>query len=67
MLNYHTGKEWSLTSCHLVAKITQVKDEESSLREQEVLHLGKEDSCIFREASTVSLRLLIAEAKILFD
>ena len=67
MLNYQMGKECSLTSCHLVTKITQGKDEESSLREQEVLHLRKEDSCIFIEDSTISLKLLVAEARPLFD
>ena len=47
--------------------IMKGKDEESSLREQEVLHLRKEDSCIFIEASTISPKLLVAEAKLLFD
>ena len=56
-----------MTSFHLVTKIMQGNDEESSLRGQEVLHLRKEDSCIFIETSTISPKLLVAEAKLLFD
>ena len=64
MLNYQVGEECSLTSCHLVTKIMRGKDKESFLRELEVLHLRKENSCISIEANTVSLNLLVAEARI---
>ena len=64
MLNYQAGEECLLTSCHLITKTTRRKNEEISQREQEVLHLRKETSCISIEASTVSLNLLVAEARI---
>ena len=66
MLDYHVGKECLLTSCHLVTKIMQGKDDDIFVREQEVLHLRKEDSCIFIEASTISPKLLVAKAKLTF-
>ena len=58
------GKEYSLTSCHLITKTTRRKNEESSLRELEVLHLRKENSCTSIKASIVSLNLLVAEARL---
>ena len=67
MLDYQAGEECSLTPYHLITKTTRREDEESSLRELEVLHLRKENSCIFIDASIVSLDLLVAEAKPSFD
>ena len=64
MLDYQAGEECLLTSCHLITKTTRRKNEESSLREQEVLHLRKENSCISIKASIVSMNLLVAKARI---
>ena len=64
MLNYQAGEKCSLTSCNLITKTTKTKNEESSLREQEVLHLRKENSCKSLKASIMSLNLLVAGARI---
>ena len=53
-----------MTRSHLITKTTRRKNEESSLRELEVLHLRKENSCISLKASIVSLNLLVEEARI---
>ena len=67
MLNYQAGEKLSLTSCHLVTKLAQKRDKESSLMEQKALCCRKGDCLPIFEASTITLKLLVAEAKLPFD
>ena len=67
MLNYQAGEKCSLTSCHLVTKLAQKRDKESSLMERKALCCRKGDYLPIYEASTISLKLLVAEAKLPFD
>ena len=67
VLYYQMGKKCSLTSYHLVTKLAQKRDKESSLMERKVLCCRKGDCLPIYEASTISLKLLVAEAKLPFD
>ena len=58
MLNYQASDKISLTSCHLVTKLTQEKDKESSLTKRRPCILEIVVTCLFMETSIVTLKLV---------